>query len=351
MKAVVLTKPNQFGFAEVPEPRLEPGDALVRVKACSLCGTDTRILEGKKTKGVRYPSIIGHEIAGIVEKIEPGGPNEAAGSAYKTGDRVAIAPVIPCHACRYCLEGRENACAKRRAIGYEYDGGFAELVRVPAAAVGFGHLARVPDRLGLAEAALAEPLACCLNGTRKAAVGIGDRCLILGAGPIGLMHAGLCRAAGAELVVVSEPNAERRARAAAFGADLALDPTAVDLTAEVKRLSGGEGMDVVIMAIGVPALINASLGLLRKGGRLNLFAGFPDKGEASIEANLIHYNEISVTGTSAATRLDYKQALELIASGRIDAAGLVTHRFPLERFGEAFALHKAGAGLKIVIEP
>jgi L-iditol 2-dehydrogenase len=345
MQAVILKKPGDFGPGLAHDPRPAEGELLLRVKTCALCGTDIRVLEGKKTRGVRYPSIIGHEFAGIVEE---------AGrdvTAFRRGDRVSVAPVISCQACRYCLEGRENACRNRLAIGYEYDGGFAEFVRIPGQAVEFGHVVRIPDGVDFDEAALAEPLACCINGTRKAGVGLGDVVLVVGAGPIGLMHLQVARAAGASRVMVSEPHARRREEAIRFGADRAVDPGAESLEEAVMSATGGLGADAIIMAVGVPGILNDLLRLVRKGGRLNLFAGFPDASSSTVEANLIHYNEITLNGTTASTRLDYLTAVSMIASHRVKVKELVTHRFAIPGFREAYDLHKAGAGLKIVIEP
>lgn len=345
MKAIVLRKPGEFGPEVVSDPRPGAGEILLRVKACALCGTDIRVLEGTKTRGVRYPSIIGHEFAGAVEEVG----RDVKG--FRRGDRVSVAPVMACHACRYCMEARENACRNRAAIGYEYDGGFAELVCLPARAVEYGHVVRIPDGIGFDEAALAEPLACCINGIRKADVGLGDIVLVVGAGPIGLMHLQLARAAGAGVVLVSEPNPRRREEAGRFGADRVVDPATENLREIVLAASGGLGADALIMAIGVPGIVNDLLKLVRKGGRLNLFAGFPDAGATTIEANLIHYNEIVVNGTSAATRLDYLTAVSMIASRRVHVKDLVTHRLGLDDFHEAYDLHRAGAGLKLVIEP
>ncbi len=345
MKAVVLRAPGEFGPDIIEEPRPGAGDLLLRVKACAICGTDIRILEGTKTKGVRYPSVIGHEFAGVVEEVG----REV--TDFSRGDRVSVAPVIPCHACRHCMQGRENACLNRQGIGYEYDGGFAEFVRVPARAVQYGHVVRIPAGIGFEEAALSEPLSCCINGIRKAKVGLGDIVVVVGAGPIGLMHLQLARAAGASTILVSEPNPSRREAAGRYGADRVVDPAAESLHALVMDATGDLGADAIIMAIGVPSIVNDLLRLVREGGRLNLFAGFPQAGATTLEANLIHYNEITVNGTSAATRLDYLTAVSMIGSQRVHVKDLVTHRFALDDFQEAYTLHRAGIGLKLVIAP
>ncbi len=345
MKAVVLKGPNEFVTTVTEDPKIGDGEVLLEVKSCAICGTDIRILEGKKTKGVRYPSIIGHEIAGVV--LETRG--EAGG--FRKGDRVCLCPVIPCHSCRYCLQGRENVCLNRTAVGYEYDGGFAELLRIPADAVKSGHLFALPENMSFEEGSLVEPLSCCLNGIRKTGVGLADICLVVGAGPIGLMHIQVARSAGAAKIIVSEPNAMRREQAVRFGADIVVDPTKENLAETVKRNTDGLGVDRLIMAIGVAPIVNELLKLVRKGGTMNLFAGFPDTGAATIETNIIHYNEIVVNGTSASTRLDYRHARDLAAGGMVNLKDLVTHRFGLDDFRAAYDLAKSGAGIKIAVTP
>ncbi|MCX7786096.1 MAG: zinc-dependent dehydrogenase [Spirochaetes bacterium] len=345
MKGLVLLKPNEFEVRELPVPELKHGEVLVRVKGCSICGTDIRILEGKKTKGVRYPSVIGHEIAGVIERTR-GNVGD-----LKEGERVGIFPVLSCQTCRYCLEGMENLCQNCRAIGYEFDGGFAEYLRVPAEAVQYGHVFKLPDGMSIEEGALLEPLSCCFNGIRKAKLRVSDTCLIVGAGPIGLMHIQLARTVGVAKIIVSEPNAMRLGLAKQLGADICVDPTKEDLIKIVNKSTGGLGVDTIIMAIGVPGIVNELLKVIRKGGTLNLFAGFPDAGTCTLEANIIHYNEITVNGTSASTRLDYLRSASLVAQGFVRLKELVTHRFPLEQFKEAYALAKEGRGIKILIEP
>jgi len=345
MKGLVLEKPNTFEVRELPIPELEQGEVLVRVKGCSICGTDIRILEGKKTRGIRYPSVIGHEIAGVI--VKTGG---TVGD-LKEGDRVGIIPVLSCHTCRYCLEGMENLCQNRKAIGYEFDGGFAEYLRVPADAVRYGHVFKLPDGMSFEEGALLEPLSCCFNGIQKAKLRVSDTCLIVGAGPIGLMHVQLARAVGVSKIIVSEPNTMRLELSKRFGADFCVDPTKENLIEVVNQTTGGLGVDTIIMAIGVPGIVNDLLKVVRKGGTLNLFAGFPDAGTCTVEANVIHYNEVTVNGTSSSTRLDYLKSASLVAQGSVRLQELVTHRFPLEQFKEAYALAKEGRGIKILIEP
>lgn len=345
MKAVVLSGPNVFGPMEVPVPEIGGDELLLKMERAAICGTDIRILEGKKTKDVRYPSVIGHEMAGTVAKV-----GERV-KGYAEGERVSIANLIPCGHCHSCLGGRENACVNRTAIGYQYDGGFEEYVRIPAELIRAGNVVKLPERVSFTAGALIEPLACCIRGMRNAGTGFGDAVLIVGAGPIGLMHLQLSRIAGARKVIVSEPNEFRRGMAAALGADVVVDSANESLEEVVKRETGGVGADVVLLAIGIPALVNGLLKLCRKGGALCLFAGFSGDGECTVSANLIHYNEIHVCGSTAYTRADYLAAAEMVKTGRIDLDRLATDVFPLEDFQKAYEASKAGKGLKVVLTP
>lgn len=340
MKAAILTAPNAMRLGDAPDPVAGDGDLILRVKAATICGTDIRILRGRKTAGVRYPSIIGHEFSGEIVEGD---------ATYRPGQRVGVCPSIPCGRCAQCLRGRENLCPNAEAIGYHIDGAFAEYIRIPARAVALGNVHALPDDLGDAEAALIEPLACVINGQNKVEVAQGDTVVVLGSGPIGTLHIKLARLRGAARVIVSEPNAGRRASALAAGADVGIDPTSEDLRARVREETGGLGADVVICAIGIPALATQAIGLAGHGGRVSLFAGF-SKGElGQLDVNAIHYDELRVTGAFGLSRLDYATALGVIASGRIDTADMITHRYPLARLEEAFVMAEGGGAMKVAI--
>ena len=343
MKAAVLRAPKVLEVGDIATPEAGPGELILSIRASTVCGTDLRILSGKKTKGVRFPSIIGHEFSGVVVQTGDGV------TSFANGDRVCMDPVVPCRACAYCKAGLENVCQNRQAMGYEFDGGFAEYVRIPAIALQSGNVFKMPDGMSFEAAALSEPLACCINGQQNAKVGLGDSVVILGAGPIGLMHAALARAAGARQIIVSEPNAARRQAALDRGVNHACDPTQVNLAEFVRQKTEGLGADVVILAIGVPALANEALHVVRKGGRVNLFAGFSQGDMSSMDVNLIHYNEITVTGASALTRQGYELALNMLSTGQIDASSLITHRFEVKDSLAAFDAAASGNALKVAI--
>ena len=345
MRAVVLSGPNQFAPAEIEKPQIGPDEILLEMKAAAICGTDMRILTGKKTKGVRYPSVIGHEFCGVIAEVG------ADVKGYEVGEKVAVANVIPCHHCSSCLRGRTNACLDRKAIGYEFDGGFEEYIRIPSICIENGNVVKLPEYMSYQAGALIEPLSCCIRGLKNAGTGFNDDVLIVGAGPIGLFHLQLSKIAGARKVIVSEPNEQRRKVALELGADLVVNPTKEDLPAIVDRETNGQGMDVIVMAIGVPALVNSTLKLCKRGGTVNLFAGFAGTGESTVEVNTIHYNEINVNGSTAYKLEDYLAAAEMIKSGKIDADKIVTHRFKIEDFQKAYDVCVAGTGLKVIIEP
>ena len=318
---------------------------LVKVGANTICGTDVRIFRGEKTNGIPLPAILGHEVAGHVYAV---GRNV---KGYEVGAPVAMAPVVACLHCYYCQNGMENICPNQEIVGYAIKGGLSEYMRVPAKAVAAGNLFVAQHDLPSEFLALAEPLACCVNGHHRSRIGLNSTVLIMGSGPIGLFHLQLSLLAGARTVIVSDPSAPRRAVADRFGAHRTVDPTTEDLAAIVADATGGLGMDSIIICIGVPQLVNDALNMARQGGRINLFAGLAAKGWAEIEANLIHYRELEVTGSANSRRSDYKTALQLIESGRIRVEEMVTDRFPLRDAHLALDKAAAGEGIKIAVMP
>ena len=342
MKAAILSAPNELAVQEAADPEAGSGDLILRIRAATICGTDIRIFRGRKTAGIRYPSIIGHEFAG--EVVQSG-----HGSAFLVGSRVGVCPAIPCGHCPQCLRGQENLCPDLQAIGYEIDGAFAEYIRVPAKALALGNAHILPDTITYEEAALIEPLACVLNGQNKAGVRQGDNVVILGSGPIGTLHIKLARLRGAGRVIVSEPNPGRRQAALASGADVVLDPTAGDLRAAVRAKTRGLGADVVICAIGIPALAAQAIDLACPGGRISLFAGFSKGDMGTLDINALHYGELNMVGAFGLSRRDYVDAMHMIADRRIEVASMVTHRFGLSQATDAFSMAESGDAMKVAI--
>jgi L-iditol 2-dehydrogenase len=343
--AAVFNGPKDIRVQEVATPEISDDEILIRVGANTICGTDLRVLRGEKTSGVRRPSIIGHETAGHVAQVG------SRVRGYEVGAPVAMAPVVPCRSCWCCTHGLENACTNNRIMGFEVDGGLSEYMRIPADAVDAGNLFLAREDLPSEHLALAEPLSCCVNGQRRSQVGVNDSVVIMGAGPIGIFHLQLARLAGAYPVIISEPNRRRREFALRYGADIVVDPTADDLRAAVAEATHGIGGDRVLLCIGRIELVNEGLELARTGGNVNLFAGFAGDGWSEVSANLIHYKELVVTGTSNSRRADYEVALRLIESGRVDVSPMVTHRFPLRQIDDAFATAAGGDAIKVAVLP
>jgi L-iditol 2-dehydrogenase len=345
MLAAVLQGPNDLSPQQIPTPEPGPGDVLVKVGANTVCGTDVRILRGEKTSGVRLPVVLGHETAGHVAEVGAGV------SGYEIGAPVAMAPAIPCRRCWECRHSLENVCANLRIMGYAIDGGMAEYMLVPAEAVAAGCLFLAESDIPSEQLALAEPLACVVNGQRWSKVDVDDTVLIMGGGPIGLLHLQLALISGARNVIVSQPTGPRRDQAERLGATATVDPTKQDLAAAVEELTGGLGADLTIICVGVPALVNQALELSRNGGRVSIFAGMKDKGLAEVSANLIHYKQAVLSGTSNCRRADYETALHLIVSGKIDAASMVTHRFPLPEVHAAIGTVGSRDAIKTAVVP
>lgn len=343
MKAAILEDENKITIKNTDTPKINEDEILVRVAVSAVCGTDVRIFTGLKTKGVKFPSIIGHETTGTIEKV---GKNI---NEFDIGDRVGVIPVIPCGKCHYCLNGMENICANRVAIGYEFDGGFAEYLRIPKEAITSGNLVILSDDVTFEQAVVTEPLACCVNGQKKANIQMNDTVVVIGGGPIGLMHVQLSKIAGAKNVIVSEPVEHRREKAVIAGADYTVNPEEESLGRIVQQATNQLGADVVIMAIGVPSIVDESMQLLKKGGTINLFAGFPKGVKTEIDPNFIHYNEVNIVGTSALKRTDYKLASSLIQSGQINTDVLTSDGYSLKDIEKAILDVKNGVGMKSLI--
>ncbi len=345
MLAAVFHGPGELEVAEIDTPKIGPDEVLVKVGANTVCGTDVRILRGEKTRGIAHPVVLGHELAGHVAEV---GENVRG---YELGAPVVMAPAMACHHCFFCKRGMENLCLNKKIMGNIVDGGLAEYVRIPADAVRAGNLFVAGEDLPSEYLALAEPLACCINGQENYRVNLDDAVLIMGVGPIGLFHLRLALLAGAGTVIVSNRSEARRNFASELGAHVTVDPTSEDLWEVVAEHTDGLGVDVSVICVGKPQLVNDALRVTRKGGRVNVFAGLAGDGWAEVEANLIHYNELVITGASDSRRRDYDTALELIESGRIDAERMVTHRFPLAEAEQAIETSADGEGIKVAVMP
>ena len=346
MNALVYYGPGDLRLEERPPLKPGPHEAVLRVRACGICGTDLRILSGAHRA---YPEgtvrVPGHEMAGVIV---------ARGQQVDMPEGTAafVAPNIGCGVCAPCRAGHANLCRQPQALGITRDGAFAEEVLLPAQLLAQGNVLPVPEPFDAGAVALVEPLACVLRGARACAIAAGDLVLIIGAGPIGLLHLRVARLRAARAIIVSAHGAERRARALAWGADHVIDPVAEPLEDVIAGLSSGQGADVIIVAAPDPRAQAQAVGLAAARGRINFFAGLPkDRSHITIDANAIHYKELVVTGATANTTEDCREALALVTSGQIDTAGLISARFVLGESSAAFAAVRSGEALKVVLEP
>jgi L-iditol 2-dehydrogenase len=347
MLAAVYHGPNDIRVENVPVPKIGDRELLVKVASASICGTDLRIFHGNHRM---YPEgtvrIPGHEVVGTIAEVGAEVKN------YSVGQRIFCAPNTGCGHCLQCISGNNNLCVNYDAIGVTSDGGFAEYVRIPANSVQQGNVIPISESVDPAVAALMEPFACVLRGQNALHMKPGEVVLIMGAGPIGVMHIKLARARGAGRVIVSEPIAGRAAQARHMGADRVIDPTSENLKSVLGEESQGRGADVIIVAAPVHVAQENALDLAAIGGRINFFGGLPkDRPLINIDSNLVHYKELVITGTTACSTADCWQAAQIVNSGLVDLSDLISKRFPLKDAVMAFAAAEDRKSLKIVLEP
>ncbi len=323
MLEVVLEKAGKFVAGDAPDPRPAPGEALVRIRRVGVCGTDLHAFAGRQPF-FKYPRILGHELGVDVIEVVPG-PDE---SDVQVGDHCAIEPYLRCGKCRPCRSGRYNCCESLECLGVHVDGGMRELFRVPLA------LLHKSDQLSLDELALVETLGIGAHAVERGGVRLGEKALVVGAGPIGLATMQFALLAGADVHVV-EPSAARRDFVARFGVTASAEPD-------------GTLLDVVFDATGNAAVMAASLRHVAHGGRL-VFVGLTLDAVA-IDDPMFHRREVTLLASRNSCN-DFPRIMRLIEEGRIDALSWITHRMPLAQVPCEFAALRDTPGLvKAMIE-
>lgn len=344
MHAALFAGEGEVNVQWTRRPQIGPGDVLLHTGAALICGTDVRIVRhGHAAIPASTLRVLGHEFGGIVVGVG----REVRG--LEEGMRVAVAPNIGCGRCNECVSGNTHLCADYHALGIHLDGGFAEYVLIPEMAVRQGNVVEIPTRMNYAEAALAEPLSCVFNGFERCAIRPGDVVLVMGAGPIGLMHAQLAQLGGASAIFISDVNADRLECCRQMG-DSWLPLPAGEVKDRIRDLTGGRGVDVCITACPAAAAQVQALELAAMNGRVLFFGGLP-KGRSVVplDTNLIHYKQLIVTGTTRASVAQFRKVVSLIAEGRLDVKGFITHTFDISEIREALACAAAGLGLRCMV--
>jgi L-iditol 2-dehydrogenase len=337
IRAAVFYGPGRISVAE--KELAGPKGGTLKIRSCCVCGYDARVFRNGHRK-VSPPVVLGHEIC--AEATEDVGP-------VRAGSRVAVYPVLPCLECRHCRQEKYNLCENIREIGSTLDGGFAEYIRVPEEIIRIGGLVEIPDSLSDEEASLIEPLACCVNSFSQSAGALDSdsSVAIIGDGPMGLLHLQLSRnLLGAQTVVVGKVP-ERMDAARSLGAKVFSSEGEVS---EILEFAGGSGYDLVIVAASDPSALGLAARLASKGSRINIFAGI--KGKAALDPNLIHYNQVSVSGSFSSTPWDFRKAAELASNREIvDLSRIVTSRYSLEEIGAALSATENYRGLRAAVIP
>ncbi len=343
MKALTLTEYKKFDFAEAPEPEMAPGDVLVRVRACGICGSDVHGMDG--SSGRRIPPVImGHEASGVIEKCG----DEVRD--WKVGDRVTFDSMLYCGECDFCRAGKTNLCDNRMVLGvscddYRRHGAFAEFVSIPARL-----LYRIPDEVSFEQAAFVEPVSVALHAVNRVPVAEGDTAVVVGAGMIGLLVLQALRIAGAEELICVDLDERRLELAKELGADDCFSPDKCDPVREIMTLTDGLGADVAMEVVGITPTIQTAVKCLRLGGSLGAVGNIAASVDFPLQA--IVTREISVFGSCAATN-EPPEALKRIAEGTMRVDPLISAVAPLEEGAQWFDRLYTGDEdlIKVILQP
>jgi alcohol dehydrogenase len=348
MKALVFRGPHQIAVEELPIPKPGYGEAVIRVTLTTICGTDVHIVKGEYpvTPGL----VIGHEAVGVIHELGPGV------TGYEVGDRVLVGAITPCGQCSSCLSGSLSQCGGKPIGGWKFgnsiNGAQAEYLLVPFAQA---NMARIPFALNDEQVILLADIASTgFSASESADVKLGDIVAVFAQGPIGLCATVGAKLKGASLIIASESNPIRKQMAIKMGADIVLDPTAVDVVAEMKRITDGRGVDVAIEALGTQGTFEAALRVLRPAGTLSslgVYSGKLTVPVGAFAAGLGDYRIVTTLCPGGKERM--RRLMELVLHNRVDLTPLITHRYPLSEIVEAYDLfsRQLDGVLKVAIEP
>jgi L-iditol 2-dehydrogenase len=339
MRVAMYYNNRDVRLEEMPIPKIGPGEFLMKVMACGICGSD--VLEWYRIKSA--PRVLGHEATG--EIVEVGKDVRR----YKVGDRVFVSHHVPCGVCRYCKRGHETACEMLHTTNYD-PGGFAEYIRVPKINVERG-VYLLPKGMSFEEGVFIEPLACVVRGQRLVGVKKGDTVLIIGSGVSGILHIQLARMKGAGRIIATDVNEWRLKAAEKFGADFVINAKE-NVPEKLRQLNEGRPVDVVIVCAGAPSASEQALRCVDRGGSI-LFFAVPGPGDdIRVPFTDLWRNEVSMMTSYGAAPRDLQEALKPLSGRRINVRDMITHRLGLAEAGLGFRLvAEAKESLKVIIEP
>jgi 2-desacetyl-2-hydroxyethyl bacteriochlorophyllide A dehydrogenase len=314
---------------------LRPGEVRIAVAYVGICGTDLHVFHGDMDGRVSKPATIGHEMSGTIVDLGAGV------EGWSIGDAVTVMPLVWDGTCPACRAGNEHICQHLDFIGIDSPGALQQYWSVPAST-----LVRLPSEVSLRDAALVEPVAVAVHDVRRSELGAGDKAVVIGAGPIGVLIATVAATVGAE-VVIAEIDPARRATAAALGL-ATLDPSAVDQTAWVEEWTGGAGADVVFEVSGAAAAVQGATDLVKVRGTLVVVAIHPQP--RPLDLHRVFWRELRILGARVYQRRDFERAAELVAEGKVPVDELVTGVVPLTEVQSAFGVLEAGQAMKLLIE-
>ena len=339
MRAAMYYSNSDVRVVDVPKPAIGPDEALVKVRASGICGSD--VMEWYRKP--KAPLILGHEIAAEVVQVGAGVRQVAV------GDRVFVSHHVPCGECRYCKAGHETVCDTLRTTNFD-PGGFAEFVRVPKINMERG-LYKLPPAVSDDQAVFIEPLACVARGQRLVGVPNGGTVLVIGSGIAGLLHIRLAHVLGAGRIIATDVVDYRKEAALQSGADVVIDGRE-EVPVHVKSANRGRLADLVITCTGATNAIAQGLSSIDRGGRVLFFAPTDPNAKTDIPFNALWREEVTMTSSYGGAPQDIRAAIELLRSGKVRVDDLITHRLPLEQAGEGFRLvATAQDSIKVILRP
>lgn len=341
MQQLVLLNPGQLLLRSVDPPQAGPGELVIKIQAALTCGTDLKTFRRGHPK-FPMPTPFGHEFSGDVYEVGPGTAN------FKVGDPVLVAPTAPCGKCHHCLRGFGNLCDY--TMSTMMLGAFAEYIRVPSHIVKT-NVFRKPENLSYLEGALLEPLSCVVYGEDHLAIDTRDTVVIIGAGPIGLMHLMLARMRSEDRIIVVGRRQLRLDTAKRLGADVVIDETQEDAWSRIRSLTNGRGADVIIECTGSPAVWESSIALAKRGGQVMLFGGCASGTTVNIPMERVIMDGLTIKGVFHFTPDAVKKSHQLLCSHKLQIASLITDTHPLSQFNTVFERLCNGEAIKLGILP